>query len=63
MLRIPQETQNGRVFRLTGQGMPKLNNASHGDLLATMKVILPTRLSARERELFKELSQLRGRHQ
>lgn len=63
MLRIPPETQNGRVFRLAGQGMPKLNGSSRGDLLAAVKVVLPTKLSSREKELFKELNLLRGKHQ
>ena len=60
MLTIPPETQNGRVFRLTGQGMPKLNDSSHGDILATVEVVLPTKLSDKEKELFKELSHLRS---
>lgn len=59
MLTIPPETQNGCVFRLTGQGMSKLNDSSFGDILATVKVVLPTKLSSKERELFKELSHLR----
>ncbi len=58
-LRIPPETQNGRTFRLTGQGMPHLGNASYGDLLARVKVALPTKLSPQEKELFEQLSKLR----
>jgi len=59
-LKIPSETQNGRVFRLAGQGMPRLENPTqHGDLYAKVKVVLPTSLSARERELFQELARLR----
>lgn len=59
-LKIPSETQNGRVFRLAGQGMPRLENPTQrGDLYAKVKVVLPTSLSARERELFQELARLR----
>ena len=58
-LKIPPETQNGRAFRLARQGMSHLDNSSHGDLLARVKVILPTNLSPQEKELFKQLSQLR----
>jgi len=58
-LKIPPETQNGRAFRLAGQGMPHLGNSSHGDLLAKVSVVLPTKLSEEEKELFKQLSQLR----
>jgi curved DNA-binding protein len=40
-LKIPAETQSGRVFRLKGQGMPKLKNADErGDLYAKVIVIL-----------------------
>ena len=59
-LKIPPETQNGRAFRLTGQGIPHLGNSSRGDLLAKVKVILPTNLSSQEKELFKQLSHLRS---
>jgi len=58
-LKIPPETQNGRAFRLAGQGMPHLGDSSHGDLLAKVSVVLPTKLSEEEKELFKQLSQLR----
>jgi len=58
-LRIPAETQNGRTFRLAGQGMPHLGNSSRGDLLAKVRVVLPTKLSAREKELFERLGELR----
>jgi molecular chaperone DnaJ len=58
-LKIPAETQNGRTFRLAGQGMPNLGNKSRGDLLARVMVVLPTRLSAKEQELFKQLGELR----
>ncbi len=58
-LKVPTETQNGRVFRLAGQGMPHLGDSSRGDLLAKMSVVLPTRLSAEEKRLFEQLSRLR----
>ena len=58
-LKIPAETQNGRTFRLAGQGMPHLGNSSRGDLMARVSVVLPTKLSAREKELFKQLGELR----
>ncbi|HBY93559.1 MAG TPA: molecular chaperone DnaJ [Chloroflexi bacterium] len=61
-LTIPPETQNGRLFRLRGKGMPRLHNPTEpGDLYATVTVRLPTRLSDRERELFEQLRTLQGR--
>ena len=45
LLRIPAGTQHGKTFRLTGQGMPRLDASGHGDLYARARVILPTDLS------------------
>src|SRR5262245_17404613 len=58
-LKVPAETQNGRVFRLRGQGMPRLGSASErGDILAEVQVQLPQHLTPRQRELFTELAAL-----
>ncbi len=59
-LKIPPETQNGRSFRLAGQGMPHLGNSSRGDMFARVNVVLPTKLSEKEKELFKQLNELRS---
>lgn len=58
VLKIPPETQNGKVFRLAGQGMPHLDRDGRGDLFAKVKVVLPSKLSERERSLFQELKSL-----
>jgi DnaJ-class molecular chaperone len=55
-LRIPPETQNGRLFRLRGKGLRRGGaDESRGDLLARVNVVLPTGLTARERDLFQRL--------
>ena len=59
MLKIPPETQNGQIFRLAGQGMPHLGNGKRGDILAKVQVVLPEKLSEREKELFRTLRDLR----
>jgi DnaJ-class molecular chaperone len=58
-LRIPPETQNGRTIRLAGQGMPRATGG-HGDLYVTLKVVLPTKLTDKERELVRELAASRA---
>lgn len=59
-LTIPAGTQNGKVIRLRGLGMPNLKQPDQrGDLLAEVEVHLPTRLSEKERALFTELRSLR----
>ncbi len=45
LLTIPAGTQTGRVFRLKGQGMPRLKGDGAGDLYAKVRVVIPTRLS------------------
>ena len=59
-LKIPAETQNGKVFRLAKQGMPKLGGDAKGDLFVEVQVVLPTKLSKREKELFEELKAIRA---
>jgi len=60
-LRIPPETQNGRVFRLSGQGLPAMRaGGKAGDLYAKAQVVLPTHLSDEERRLVERLAELRG---
>ncbi|MFP3880395.1 MAG: DnaJ C-terminal domain-containing protein, partial [Dehalococcoidia bacterium] len=58
-LRIPAETQNGKMFRLVGKGMPKLGDGKYGNMFAKAKVVLPTNLSQEERKLFERLRSLR----
>jgi DnaJ-class molecular chaperone len=58
-LRIPAETQNGQSFRMSGLGMPKAGGG-FGDLYVRAKIVLPSRLTPAERQLFEELQRLRG---
>ena len=58
-LKIPEETQNGREFKLAGQGMPKLKGSSRGDLIARVRVELPEKLTDEEKNLYQQLATLR----
>ncbi len=59
-LRIPPETASGRVFRLRGQGMPVVKHPKKkGDLLVTIVAKIPESLTEREKELYRELAELR----
>jgi curved DNA-binding protein len=44
LLTIPAGTQGGKVFRLTGQGMPKIKGDGAGDLYVKVRVVLPPQL-------------------
>jgi curved DNA-binding protein len=62
MLKIPPETQSGKRFRLKGLGMPNLQNPKiTGDLYAEVKVAIPQKLSAQEKDLFEKLASMRSR--
>ncbi len=57
---IPAGTDNGKVFRLKGMGMPVFGKTGEfGDLYAKTAIIMPKDLSAKEIELFKELAGIR----
>ena len=57
-LKVPALTQNGKIFRLFGKGMPHLGKSGHGDLLAKVKVVLPQNLTDDEKKLFEDLKKL-----
>jgi curved DNA-binding protein len=57
LLRIPPETQNGRTFRLKGQGLPEFRGREHGDLLVRTKVVLPVGLSPEARQTAQKLAE------
>ncbi len=50
-VKIPEGTQHDRVLRLKGLGVPSLKRRTTGDQLIRVKVTIPTKLSARQREL------------
>ena len=54
-LKVPPGTQDGRLLRVRGRGAPKLNGAGRGDLLARVRVVVPTKLSKQEREALENL--------
>ncbi len=65
-IKIPAETQSGKVFRLRGKGIKGVRSSSHGDLMCHMVVETPVNLTARQKELLAELETINqtsaGRH-
>jgi len=56
-LKVAPETQNGTKVRLKGRGFPVYKkDGVFGDLYITYQVLLPTHLTAKEKELFEQLS-------
>jgi len=59
-LKIKPETPNGNVVRLKGKGFPVYKQEGQfGDLYVTLEVKLPTHLTEKEKELFKQLQALK----
>ena len=59
-MKVPPETQPGRVIRLRGQGMPKLRDPQQrGDLYVKVQAKLPQHLSNEEKKMFEQLAKLR----
>jgi len=54
-VKVPQGSSTGRRLRLRGEGMPNPRGAA-GDLYAEIKVMVPPKPTARERELFEQLA-------
>jgi molecular chaperone DnaJ len=52
-MKVPSGTPNGKTFRLKGKGAPR--KSGHGDLLVTVHVEVPRRVSKSERELLERL--------
>jgi molecular chaperone DnaJ len=60
-LRVPAGTQSGHVFRLRGKGAPNVRRPERrGDQYITVRVVVPTKLTAKQRELLSELGQSLG---
>lgn len=55
-LKIPPETQTGKLFRMRGKGVRSVRSGGHGDLLCKVVVETPVRLNDKQRELLQALS-------
>ncbi len=57
---IPPGSQPGQVLRLKGKGMPRLNGYGRGNLLVRLRIVVPTQLTRREKEILQELAKESG---
>ncbi len=56
--KIPEGTQTDTSFRIRGKGLPRLRSNVKGDLVVTVRVEVPKRLSDKQKELLRELEEL-----
>jgi len=59
-LKIPAGTQPGKVFHIKGKGVPHLRRGGRGDQLVIFNVVVPTKLTKEQRELFEKLAESLG---
>src|SRR5699024_2115478 len=60
MLKIPAGTQTGKTFRLRGKGVPNVHGRGKGDQHIRVKIITPTKLTSRQKELLREFNEIGG---
>lgn len=53
-LKVPAETQTGKLFRLRGKGVTPVRGGSQGDLLCRVVVETPVNLSSKQKDILKE---------
>ena len=59
-LRLPPGTQVGKRFRVRGAGAPRARGGEPGDLVVRARVVVPKKLTRREREILEALADERG---
>ena len=58
-LEIPEGTQTGTVFRIEGEGVPRPDGYGRGDQYIIVKVLIPTNLTDREKDILRQFEELR----
>ncbi|HIY83912.1 molecular chaperone DnaJ [Rubneribacter sp.] len=59
-VRIPEGCQNEQVVRVKGFGMPRLKSEVRGDMYVHVNVVVPKKVTKRQRELLEELGREMG---
>ena len=55
-LELPAGTQTGEIFRIRGKGAPFLRGTGRGDQIVVTRVVVPTKLNDKQRDLLRQLS-------
>lgn len=59
-IEVESGAQSGDIITLRGRGIQQIQSTARGDLKIALQVVTPTKLSTKEKELLRELAQLRG---
>ncbi len=57
-MKVPEGTQPGKVMRLKGKGIPSLRGGGRGDQLVRMKVVVPTKLTDRQKDALQKFADI-----
>ncbi|ABO51005.1 chaperone protein DnaJ [Desulforamulus reducens MI-1] len=57
-LKVPEGTQTGTIFRIRGKGIPYLNGSGRGDQHVRVRVVTPTRLNEKQKDLLREFAKM-----
>ena len=57
-MKVPEGTQPGKVLRLKGKGIPSLRGGSRGDQLVRIKVVVPTKLSDKQKDALRKFADI-----
>ena len=59
-LKVPAGTQSGKTFRLKGKGVPNVRGRGQGDQHIKIRVITPTKLTDKQKDLLREFNEIGG---
>jgi len=59
-LKVSAGTQSGKVIRIRGKGVPALGSNKRGDHMVTIRVVTPTKLTKREKDLLRKMADEKG---
>lgn len=57
-MKVPEGTQPGKVMRLKGKGIPSLRGGGRGDQLVRMKVVVPTKLTDKQKDALQKFADI-----